>query len=371
MLVLEDCPYDVVYLICEEACSLDAGLTARALSLTSRYISAVAYPFLYHSVAVRGIAQAQRAHAHLSNLPPVQRAVRHLLIADLPADYMCIEPTNTDTPTSSAQRSNPALQLRGKWGTERALKFQRALDALLSLLSPSLRTLAVLTHNPWQRFALANLGGTPFPALKSLLLSQHTRMHFRAGTHPVAPFVMPRLRRAHLSLTGTGYIDFRVEGAVRLFARGCPALAQLRLSDVDFYFGGKDALVRLLGDIHAARTGLADPGALSVPPNVASVVLQPAKSVGPGLAREEMHALRALRDGLAFGGLLALDTPRLLRSFDEWLEEWLEASCRESCSPKSTLTRARSRAVARTRGSTPSGATAVRDPSAYGHSTRC
>ncbi|KAI0031937.1 hypothetical protein K488DRAFT_86375 [Vararia minispora EC-137] len=320
---LATCPHDVLYLIFEEACTLDAGPTARALSLTSRYVSLVVSPFLYRTVAVRGIAQVHRARTHFLTLPAEQHKVRNLLVSDLAAEYMHILPS---LPTSPTERSVPDLQLRGKWGSEQAHKFQQEVDALLVLLSPSLRTLACLTRNPWQPFILCRLDSTPFPCLTSLILSQHSRIPLRSYTPISETLCMPQLRRLHLSYNGTGYIDFQVGGVVRLFAHGCPQLAWLRLSDVDFYFGGKDALARMLAEMLSVRMRqrTADENAACVPQGVKGVVLQLVKSMRPSIEEQDARALHAMRDD--FAGFLVLDDIRLLRTFEEWREEWLKVA---------------------------------------------
>lgn len=328
MNTLETCPHDILYLIFKDACH-DTGFTARSLALTSRRMSAISSTFLYRNLAITSIARLKRAYEALRLVPEELRRVHHLYIADSPTEYMHVEPVP------------PQMRLRGSVGTEKAKLFQEAVDNLLSLLAPTLRTLTCVTRNPWQRFVLAHTGATVFPRLESLIVSQTTRMPFYSDTFlPPSPLHMPELRRLHLAYTGAGYIDFRVGGIVRLFADHCSKLTQLRLSDIDFYLGGKTELFRMLHEMAIPTTEVfpletspisrqLEIGGrmLEYPSTIKRVIVQVQKRGRHGvsdLEAEDMNVLRSMQrpDRDEF----MLDQPRISRTYDEWLDEWLEVS---------------------------------------------
>ncbi|VDB95746.1 unnamed protein product [Peniophora sp. CBMAI 1063] len=328
MNTLETCPHDLLYLIFQDACH-DTGVTARSLALTSRRMSAISSTFRYRNLAIIGITRIKRAYESLLSVPEDLRRVHHLYLADIPSEYLHVEPVS------------PNMRLRGCTGTEKAKRFQLAVDKLLALVAPTLRTLTCVTRNPWQRFILAHMGTTTFPCLESLSLSQTTRMPFHSDAFlPPSPLRMPKLRRLHLAYTGAGYIDFRVGGIVRLFADHCPNLTQLRLSDIDFYLGGKAELFRMLHEMRIPTTEifplegspisrqLAIGGRmLQYPSHIQRVIVQLQKRgrYGAGdLEAEDMKVLRSMQclDRDEF----MLDNPRISRTYDEWVDEWLEVS---------------------------------------------
>ncbi|KZV73666.1 hypothetical protein PENSPDRAFT_268807 [Peniophora sp. CONT] len=328
MNTLETCPHDILYLIFDDACH-DTGVTARSLALTSRRMSAFSSPFRYRNLAITSIARLERAYEALRLVPKELRRVHHLYIADTPAEYLHGEPVP------------PHMRLRGYSGTEKAKLFQQAVNKLLTLLAPTLRTLTCVTRNPWQRFVLAHMGSTTFPRLESLVLSQTTRMPFHSDAFlPPGPLQMPELRRLHLAYTGAGYIDFRVGGIVRLFADHCPNLTQLRISDIDFYLGGKAELFRMLHEMRIPTTDAfplesspisrqlaIDGRVLEYPSTIKRIVVQLQKRGRhgeSGLEAEDMNVLLSVQcpDRDEF----MLDKPRISRTYDEWVAEWLEVS---------------------------------------------
>lgn len=79
--MIQNFPPEILFLIFRYAC-VDHGVTARALSLTSKYVSSVSSRFLFNTLYLASADSVQRALRRLSSLPPPLRQVYHLFIAD-------------------------------------------------------------------------------------------------------------------------------------------------------------------------------------------------------------------------------------------------------------------------------------------------
>jgi len=88
--MIQNFPPETLFHIFRYAC-VDQGVTARALSLTSKYLSSVSSRFLFNTLYLASADSLQRAFCRLSSLPPHLRQVYHLFIAD----------SNGKTPTKS------------------------------------------------------------------------------------------------------------------------------------------------------------------------------------------------------------------------------------------------------------------------------
>ena len=79
--MIQNFPPEILFLIFRYAC-VDHGVTARALSLTSKYVSSASSRFLFNTLYLASADSVQRALRRLSSLPPPLRQVYHLFIAD-------------------------------------------------------------------------------------------------------------------------------------------------------------------------------------------------------------------------------------------------------------------------------------------------
>jgi hypothetical protein len=79
--MIQNFPPEILFQIFRYAC-VDQGVTARALSLTSKYVSSVSSRFLFNTLCLASADSLQRAFRRLSSLPPHLRQVYHLFIAD-------------------------------------------------------------------------------------------------------------------------------------------------------------------------------------------------------------------------------------------------------------------------------------------------
>ncbi|KAI0039783.1 hypothetical protein FA95DRAFT_1503723, partial [Auriscalpium vulgare] len=79
--MLDIFPPEILHHIFTYACT-DSGSTARALSVTSKYLADSAAPFLYRTLSLSGITDIQHALRCLSALPEPHRRVEHLMLAD-------------------------------------------------------------------------------------------------------------------------------------------------------------------------------------------------------------------------------------------------------------------------------------------------
>jgi len=79
--MIQNFPPEILFHIFRYAC-VDLGVTARSLSLTSKYVSSVSSRFLFNTLYLSNTDSLQRALRRLSSLPPHLRQVCHLFIAD-------------------------------------------------------------------------------------------------------------------------------------------------------------------------------------------------------------------------------------------------------------------------------------------------
>jgi len=163
--------------IFEFACT-DGGATARSLCLVSKYIHAVAAPYLYLSLTISGTAQLLALVTRLEAHPNDARLVRHLFLSDRP---------HSSTPSSTASYPVPDLE---------AIAFHTLTLRAMTLLAPHLETLALLlfhydAHHIAKR--ITDVLALTFPQLTSLTF--HT-------SHSLAipfPKTLPALTHFHLS----------------------------------------------------------------------------------------------------------------------------------------------------------------------------
>src|SRR6266702_508145 len=79
--MIQNFPPEIFFQIFRYAC-VDEGVTARSLSLTSKYVSSVSSRFLFNTLYIASADSLQRALRHLLSLPPHLRQVYHLFVAD-------------------------------------------------------------------------------------------------------------------------------------------------------------------------------------------------------------------------------------------------------------------------------------------------
>lgn len=207
---MENVPTEIHDCILALACT-DDGTTGRALGLVSRYIRAVALPYVYQSLAVAGHPSLQGLLDRLEATPPHLRRVRHLFLSDWTQDQVlrfAVDGRLSDD-WASAQK--------GDLGS-------RTIQRILTLVSPTLHTLSFLAHNPTTSTALlARLFETPFPALTALTV--HGFYPFPAPA-PAAPPRMARLEKLHLG----GHRNPHGLLQTGALAAACPRLTHLRVS---------------------------------------------------------------------------------------------------------------------------------------------
>ncbi|KAH9841128.1 uncharacterized protein C8Q71DRAFT_804852, partial [Rhodofomes roseus] len=197
--------------IFEFAC-VDDGSTARALSLVSRYVHAVAQPFLYRSLAVEGLEQIRALTARLAPNPHYLRRVRHLYLAD----------RKTTSDNLRAPHAHPASDADLLHYEET----QTAAARLLVLAAPTLETLALAADCPFTGTALiAHLFALELPHLRELAVRGF--YPYPAGPYAEEP-VMLRLERLYLEGNRNPHGLLTVSG----LREACPALEQLVISGV-------------------------------------------------------------------------------------------------------------------------------------------
>lgn len=169
-------PPELNSVIFEYAC-VDGGATARSLSLVSKYIHAVATPFLYQSLTISGSAHLLAVATRLEAHPSDARFVRHLFLSDRPL---------------SSQPSNAPYSVPDPEATS----FHTLTLRILSLLAPYLDTLALLLfhYDPYHiAERVSNVLALTYSQLTSLTL--HTP---HSHTIPL-PANCPELTHLHLS----------------------------------------------------------------------------------------------------------------------------------------------------------------------------
>ncbi|KIK05268.1 hypothetical protein K443DRAFT_91557 [Laccaria amethystina LaAM-08-1] len=240
----------------------DDGTTIRALSLLSRYFYAIAGPLLYHTLSISVSSPNDHLPLLLKKLqatPPHLRRISHLFLSDVPS-----------SPSSSASTpqklSEPALS---------------NLFDLLTLASPSLRTLSFIAHAPHtSTHIIARLFRTSFPLLSELSVSGYYPFPSpppfpREAPNPTQTPRMPSLKKLHLhgNRNPHGLLQSRsLEGA-------CPALEELRVSGLamasSFVIEVEDALLACVSS--SSSSSSSDDALLfpaSLPPNIKSVIVQ-------------------------------------------------------------------------------------------------
>lgn len=190
--------------IFEYAC-MDDGSTARSLALVSRYVHAVARPFLYQSLAVRGLPQVRALTDQLAPLPHYLRRIRHLYLTD------------SDQPCHAVRKAG---ELEGCEDT------CAAVARLLALAAPTLETLALTAACPFTGTTIiGHLFALHLPLLSELAVRGF--YPFPAGADAGRP-TMPRLRRLYLAgnRSPTGLLG---SGGLQ---DACPALEDLVIEGV-------------------------------------------------------------------------------------------------------------------------------------------
>ena len=209
--------------IFEYAC-VDDGSTARSLALVSRYIHAVAQPFLYQSLAVRGPVQIHALTSRLAPLPHYLRRIRHLYLAEL-----------RDDQAWPAGRNGDASDLEG-WEAACA-----AIAQLLVLAAPTLETLALTADCPFTGTSIiGHLWSLHLPLLRELAVRGF--YPFPAGADAEGA-TMPRLRRMYLAAnrSPTGLLG---SGGLK---DACPLLEHLVIEGVFAAQGFANEVERIFG----------------------------------------------------------------------------------------------------------------------------
>ena len=317
---MDDCPPEILLLIFDLACA-DGGATARALSLTSRYISAVAAPYVHRTLEISGISSIERAYAHLSTLPAEHRRVHHLFVSDKQLRDS-VPDAHLVAPDPESLASVELHEALHRSNAAEARVLPDLLDRLLRLLAPSLRTLSCVLFNPLQSAVFVRLCAVPFPFLTDLTLRLSERILMPPP--PAAP-AMPRLRRLHFA--SSRYLSTTAAPVLALFAAACPLLARLRLSDLRLMPGCAAALCRMLG-----RDPVRDqygwmPSAASLdrvarlPARVRAVVVQLEDLEAKGFGGFEAHLVQSVADADGADGFVLLPrAPR--RTYEQWAEDW-------------------------------------------------
>ncbi|KAH9057402.1 hypothetical protein EDB87DRAFT_1631763 [Lactarius vividus] len=304
--MIQNFPPELLLHIFRYAC-VDEGVTARSLSLTSKYISSVSSRFLFNTLYLASVDSLQCAVRCLSSLPPHLRQVYHLFIAD----------SNGQTPA----KSKPDL-------SEGVTQFSSGLfSQILLLTAPTLRTLTVVVRTPRISSILECFAHTTMHDLTDLTLSLNpTRIAvpLDPASHNPPRANLPRLR--HLHINTCHVMSSTVAPAVTFITAHAPRLATLHVSDVLLMPGCAAVLARMLG-----RLPLRDPYGWVVPEDVLDSTARLPFSVRefalqvrdwpmtfiPELALIEVMASMDYGDGFV------LLPPAPKREYWHWKEEWL------------------------------------------------
>lgn len=229
-------PVELHSYICEFACK-DDGRTARSIGLVSKYFREVVHPYTLRSIAVTGFAQIKILEKQLTTLPAHLRRIRDLFISD-----------HDGGPES-----------------------KNAIIRILGLSSPSLETLSIHTSNPRTSTPiLAFLFGLHYPHLCELSVTGYYPF-------PSLPGGMPRLTHLHLNGNRSphGLLQMGVLESV------CPELTHLRISGLSRATAFASELTEALAEPSSPSQTLFN---ARLPPNVRSIVIQPAASM-PGFGK--------------------------------------------------------------------------------------
>jgi hypothetical protein len=228
---MESCPPEVLFQIFAHACK-DDGTTARSLAQVSTYIHDVSLPFQWQSLAVCGLDQAQALLVTLdANPEPRRKPIRHLFLSDRTGAFAVVDWYRHRTPNDEAD----AARLR-------SFDYQRqpwrdAQRQLLSYAAPTLQTLTVLFHDPYQSFrCIQDVLKLEYPILEEITIRgsawEPTLADCLSSEVNVMEDTMPNLRKVHL----VGTVAF--PRVVRHITTRSPMLSHLRLSgmarDIDF-----------------------------------------------------------------------------------------------------------------------------------------
>lgn len=234
--------------IFEYAC-IDDGSTARSLALVSRYVHAVAQPFLYQSLVVRGLAQIHALTTRLAPLPHYLRRIRHLYLDD-------------QDRASDAGRDAGDLD---RW--EAACT---AVAQLLVLAAPTLETLALTADCPFTGTSIiGHLWSLHLPRLRELAVRGF--YPFPAGAD-AGGATMPRLRRLYLAAnrSPTGLLG---SGGLK---DACPRLEHLVIEGVFAAQGFANEVERMFWrEGEHGRGGVRDDEDSPLPPALSRVVIRP------------------------------------------------------------------------------------------------
>ncbi|THH20232.1 hypothetical protein EW146_g1106 [Bondarzewia mesenterica] len=301
------------------ACT-DGGITARSLSLTSKYLASVAAPFLYRTLSVAGVASIQRAYTHLSALSPERRSVYHLFLSDKPA-IDALPDVHFVAPDPESLASVERHQFLHQTDASEASALPDIATALLRLLSPTLRTLACILFNPLQSAFFAHLSIAPFPFLTDLTLRLSERVLLPPSP---MPFVrLPNLQRFHFA--SNRYLSTSAAPILHLFATTCPRLTLLRISDLRLMPGCAATLCRMLGrvPIRDQYGWMPSPDALHrvprLPFRIRSLFVQLEELDTGGY---EAHLLQRMAEMDYADSFVLLPNARK-RTYAQWKEEWI------------------------------------------------
>ncbi|KAH9054071.1 hypothetical protein EDB83DRAFT_2394208 [Lactarius deliciosus] len=225
--MIQNFPPELLFHIFRYAC-VDEGVTARSLSLTSKYVSSVSSQFLFNTLHLASVDSLQCAVRRLSSLPPHLRQVYHLFVSDL----------GRQTPA----KSKPDL-------SECFTQISSDLfSQILLLTAPTLRTLTVIIRTARISSIPECIAHTAMHDLTDLTLSFNpTRISVPLDPASRSPpsANLPRLR--HLHIDTCHVLSSTVAPAVALITAHAPRLATLHVSDVLLMPGCAAVLARMLG----------------------------------------------------------------------------------------------------------------------------
>jgi len=309
--MIQNFPPEILFHIVRYAC-VDQGVTARSLSLTSKYLSSVSSRFLFNTLYLASLDSLQRAFRRLSLLPPHLREVYHLFIAD----------SNGQTLIKSKAYPNEIFN---------------HVSQILLLAAPTLRTLTiVISTEPISR-VLESIAHTTMPNLTDLTLRFNpTRIVVPAAPHSnpaprAAAARLPQLR--HLHIDTCHVFSNTVAPAIALIAAHAPRLTTLHITDVLLMPGCASVLARMLG-----RLPLSDAYGWVMPDDVLDSTARLPFSVRefalqvrdwPMTFTPELALIERMAS-MDYGDGFVLLPPTPMREYRYWKEEWLAAATRKS-----------------------------------------